>query len=164
MSFFQGKDPPNHHSPKRRKTDKPQFVDRRQPYDEDDEEILDDKAEYDRLIAEDKDLLVEFPEDDDAEIVDINAVILVLTLIESHQRAINRERATLAGWLDKIEWLQVAWEEFQSAGGLTAEDFAQFIAGHFRHKRMRRKRHLRLVHSARCRPIRLHSRHGNDAA
>jgi hypothetical protein len=86
--------------------------------------------------------------------------------MESHRRALATDAGVLAGWLRDSEEFAAAWNKFIASGGVTADDFRDFIKGRLRRARpLRQRRHLRLVASKdKTTLIRRRLSNGNDAA
>lgn len=84
-------------------------------------------------------------DEEDGHTISADEVIGLLRNIEQYRQALTRESATLERWLAGSQELQDTWREFQLAGGVSADDFQAFIDGTFRYRRIKQKRHLRLV-------------------
>jgi hypothetical protein len=93
--------------------------------------------------------------DADRDFIEHDEVIDLLQSIERHQHALREAYRTIQQWLDGSEQFAEAWCEFTESGGVSADDFVRFIAGTFRCRRVRRKKHLRLVSSSKPQRIRL---------
>jgi hypothetical protein len=74
-------------------------------------------------------------------------VIELLQDIECHREALAHDISILQRWLTGSAELQVEWSKFIRNGGVTAADFAAFMDGQFRYRRIRQSKHLRLVNS-----------------
>ena len=81
-------------------------------------------------------------------------MIALLRSIERHRCAIAADQAIFAMWLDGAPTLAKVWREFNAAGGVTADDFYKFMHGKFNRRRVRQRKHLRLVSSREPLPIR----------
>jgi hypothetical protein len=79
-------------------------------------------------------------------------------------RAIEEARVIFDDWLLRSYEFKNSWDVFTRAGGVSADDFEQFMKGTFRSRRIRQKRHLRLVSNQPKRSVLLRRRGGNDAA
>jgi hypothetical protein len=79
--------------------------------------------------------------------IQVSAVIALLRSIEAHRQALCDNEATLHNWLRASSEFTRAWSKFVSAGGVSAADFDKFMDGQFRGRRIRQKKHLRLVAS-----------------
>jgi hypothetical protein len=119
-------------------------------------------AEFEEEIAKAVD--DEDYDDDTRSYVEVDEVIGLLRNIERYRGALARDTATLQRWLDGSSELQELWSKFMRCGGVTADDFRQFIDGRFRDRRIRQRRHLRLV-SSKASVVRryYHSRDGDAA-
>jgi hypothetical protein len=90
-------------------------------------------------------------------------VIDLLGRIESYRVAIARAEARLQRWLDHSREFAALWQKFIAAGGITADEFQQFLGGKPRHRPTRQNKHLRLITNRNQRAVRPMT-HGNDAA
>jgi integrase len=77
--------------------------------------------------------------------IQIDEVIALLYSIERHRYALRDDMATLQDWLNGSTEFAEAWRIFTRAGGVTANDFDQFVDGQFYARRIWQKRHLRLI-------------------
>jgi hypothetical protein len=94
-------------------------------------------------------------------------VVGLLRTIEKHRAALEGATACLQRWIYGSTELTTTWTKFQAAGGVTADDFADFLKGRLRVRRIRNHRHLRLLVSNGRRPVRLRVERdgdGDDAA
>ena len=87
--------------------------------------------------------------------IDANDVLDTLYSIEQHRQELHDATNTLQRWLNGSEEFTEAWREFTNCGGITAADFKSFVDGTFRCRRIRRKKHLRLVANNKPQRIRL---------
>jgi hypothetical protein len=139
---------------------------------EDAEEMFNDPA-YQRLVAkrqeyddEDEDDEEESPPprlarrcvydfDDDEEEEDENptdpeqATLYGLRHAESLRHDLENVLARLRAWLRNNPRLAARWAEFTAAGGISSEDWQRFLAGNFRSRLTRTRKHLRLVSNRR---------------
>ena len=69
-------------------------------------------------------------------------VIILWRAIEHHRHEIAHQEARFRHWLQSSPELAEHWREFQSLGGVTADDFAKFCAGTMRHRLTRERKHL----------------------
>lgn len=83
--------------------------------------------------------------DDDPTFIQVEAIITLLRSIERHRQALRDNETTLRNWLRASSEFRKVWAIFLHVGGLSANDFDHFIDGKFRTRRVRQKRHLRLV-------------------
>ena len=74
-----------------------------------------------------------------------DVVIGLLGQIEYHQQAMRRASDRFERWLERSDELQTVWKTFLVSGGINAHDFLAFLDGRFRSRRIRQRRHLRLV-------------------
>jgi hypothetical protein len=72
-------------------------------------------------------------------------VIGLLHSIEGHRQAITDATGKFDHWVQSSEELRQVWSRFLISGGVSAEDFRQFLAGRFRHRPVRQRQHLRLI-------------------
>lgn len=79
--------------------------------------------------------------------IQVSAVIALLRSIEGHQQALRDHQETLHQWLRASAEFTRAWDMFVSSGGISAADFDKFMDGRFRARRIRQRKHLRLVAS-----------------
>jgi hypothetical protein len=93
-------------------------------------------------------------EDDEEALPSPEQLLLsALSNIETLRAGMQQASASLQQLLDDYPELQRRWQEFQSVGGISAQEFRYFLAGGIiRAKPARRWRHLRLVASKRKRP------------
>jgi hypothetical protein len=92
-------------------------------------------------------------------------VVALLERIEHHRDALAAEQATFQDWLDGSDELYERWSAFIQAGGVTAHEFGRFLNDRpFRHRRVRQRRHLRLVASNSGRRHVLRRSGGDEAA
>src|SRR5262245_49029831 len=93
-------------------------------------------------------------------------LIRLWATVESHQAEVAKCLAIFNAWLNACPDLARDWRKFSDAGGLTVQELRRFLAGKtIRLRRMRTKRHLRMVVNNRRRPMVLKtSRHGDDDA
>jgi hypothetical protein len=113
---------------------------RRRRLDEDDE---DDEDEY-------------FNEDPEEELLD------TLEHLDHYRQQMDVHFVALQSLLRRYPDLQAKWQEFGCGGGITAEDFRKFLAGRFRNRRTRTRRHMRLISNRRPPAIRLRRRQNGD--
>jgi hypothetical protein len=69
---------------------------------------------------------------------------IALQTIEHHRSQLDHAAANLKRLLRDAD-LHKLWSKFALAGGFSSNDFASFIEGRFRCRRIRQRRHLRLV-------------------
>lgn len=72
-------------------------------------------------------------------------VIGLLLSIEGHRQAITDATNKFDHWLQSSGELRDTWGRFLIGGGVSAEDFCQFLAGRFRCRPVRQRQHLRLI-------------------
>jgi hypothetical protein len=72
-------------------------------------------------------------------------VIELLHTIECHREAIACATDKFEYWLQSSGQLRDTWQRFLISGGVSAEDFRAFLNSKFRCRRVRQRRHLRLV-------------------
>ena len=72
----------------------------------------------------------------------------VLKSIERHRDRLAADASYFDGLLISNPELQALWQKFMRAGGVTSRDFRQFLDGRFRCRRIKQRRHLRLVAAA----------------
>jgi hypothetical protein len=108
-------------------------MDRRHDWDED---VGLDAIEFD----EDRDLV---PFDDAAN--PANELVDALKSVERHRDQLQAAASYVQAILASDPDLHRQWNEFTHAGGITADDFRQFLDGRFRYRLARQRKHLRLV-------------------
>jgi hypothetical protein len=86
-------------------------------------------------------------EEDEPTFIQVEAIIALLRSIERHRQALRDNETTLRKWLRASSEFTNAWNVFVNAGGVSAADFDNFMDGQFHARRIRRKKHLRLVAS-----------------
>ena len=91
-------------------------------------------------------------------------VIFLWRAIEHHRHEIAHQEARFRHWLQRSPELAKDWREFQSLGGVTADDFVKFCAGTMRHRLTRERKHLRMIVNRRNVIRRVRFDPGNDAA
>ena len=69
---------------------------------------------------------------------------IVLQAIEHHRSQLDHAAASLKRLLRDAD-LHKLWSTFTLVGGVSSNDFASFIEGRFRSRRVRQRRHLRLI-------------------
>ena len=90
-------------------------------------------------------------------------VVRLFRDVERYRQALADCSATFEEWLEICPDLQEEWERFTANGGITADELEQHLDGKvFRHRRTRRRKHLRLIVNRRRQYRRLSS--GDDAA
>ena len=77
--------------------------------------------------------------------IQVDGVIALLRSNERHRQALRDNEMTLRNWLKASSEFARVWNVFLSAGGISAGDFEKLMDGRFRARRIRHKRHLRLV-------------------
>jgi hypothetical protein len=87
-----------------------------------------------------------------------------LGIIDRQRQQLNLERQSLQSLLDHDPDLAAKWREFISLGGISAEDFRQFLAGQMRARITRQRKHLRLVVDRRRRPVIIRALKDSDPA
>ena len=81
-------------------------------------------------------------------------IIQLWESIEYHRAEIARLLAIFEGWLDISPELYNDWREFTELGGITARELTAFLDGQIiRRRRMRTRKHLRLLISNKHRPM-----------
>jgi hypothetical protein len=100
----------------------------------------------------------DYEDDDDRDRIEIDEVVRLLKSNNYYQNGLRATAATLKRWLDGSEEFAEAWKDFTISGGINADDFERFMAGTFRCRRIRRKKHLRLVANNKPGRIRLRRR------
>jgi hypothetical protein len=65
--------------------------------------------------------------------------------IEEYQAAARKATKQFNQLLEESELAAATWGEFREAGGVTADQFGEFMGGKFRYRRQRTNKHLRLV-------------------
>jgi hypothetical protein len=68
-----------------------------------------------------------------------------LQVIESDQELLHRDVTKLYDLLGSYPSLEKRWNEFQKAGGISAQEFYRFIRNRFAPRKVRMKNHLRLL-------------------
>jgi hypothetical protein len=71
----------------------------------------------------------------------------VLRTLDYHREGMQEQTSYLQTLLQCDSELAVKWKQFTSAGGISAEDWERFLAGNFRSRITRTRRHMRLVSS-----------------
>jgi len=84
-------------------------------------------------------------DNDEPYFIEIDEVVTLLRGIERHREALQKATTFLRKWLDGSHEFSDAWHAFTTAGGISADDFDQFARGRFRARRIRQKKHLRLI-------------------
>jgi hypothetical protein len=107
--------------------------------------------------------------DEDGYRGDVVDLLKLLDSIETQRWRLKLTSAELESFLDRYPETKKTWEKCTAKGGLSAEDFRQFLTGHFRPRTNHQRRHLRLVasrqpESLRRGPVRCHGDDGDDAA
>ena|SRR5882724_7548135 len=87
--------------------------------------------------------------------IEIDAVWRLLKSNTYHLEGLTANAERLKCWLSESEEFATAWRDFIASGGINADDFKSFMAGTFRCRLVRRKKHLRLVANAKPQRIRL---------
>jgi hypothetical protein len=87
--------------------------------------------------------------------IEFEAVTRMLKSNVYHQEGLRANADRLKRWLSESEEFATAWKDFIASGGINADDFKSFMAGTFRCRLVRRKKHLRLVANAKPQRIRL---------
>jgi hypothetical protein len=95
---------------------------------------------------------------------EIDEVLKYLRSIEFNRGQWQYATAALQRMIDSSLELTETWNQFQAAGGVTADDFSDFINGKWRVRRTSSRRHLRLLVSNPRRPVRLRVHRGGDDA
>jgi len=85
----------------------------------------------------------------------------VLRKLDYQREGMQEQTSYLQTLLQGDPELAVQWKQFTSAGGVSAEDWERFLAGNFRSRITRTRRHMRLVSSRPLR-IRLRRRQNDD--
>ena len=83
------------------------------------------------------------PYDDD--FVTTGDVVSLLYEVELARDKISDRLAQLRLWLHKYPELQKHFTQFEAQGGISADEFVQFIAGRMPPRQVTKKKHLRLV-------------------
>jgi len=86
----------------------------------------------------------------------------ILEKLDELREKLQRESEFLQMLLEYNPELAVQWRQFTSAGGVTLEDWQQFLAGNFRSRITRTRRHMRLVSNRRSPSIRLRRSSDDD--
>jgi hypothetical protein len=97
----------------------------------------------------------DYEDDGDRGRIEIDEVVRLLKSNNYYRDGLRANVATLKRWLDGSEEFAEAWKDFTISGGISADDFKSFMAGTFRCRRVPRKKHLRLVASAKPQRIKL---------
>ena len=87
--------------------------------------------------------------------IEFEAVARLLKSNVYFQEGLRANAERLKRWLSESEEFATAWKDFTDSGGINADDFKSFMAGTFRCRLVRRKKHLRLVANNKPRRIRL---------
>jgi hypothetical protein len=123
-----------------------------------------DDTEYEYEDRRDEESEPPIPDEDWAE-CERNQVLRYLRMIEDHRGQWQYATAELQRIVQDSAELTETWNQFQAAGGVTADDFFAFINGKWRVRRTHGRRHLRLLVSNGRRPVRLRvHRNGDDDA
>jgi hypothetical protein len=93
------------------------------------------------------DITEEQVDDEHRHYITEDEVIELLGDIERHREALAHDVGILEHWLGGSAELRAEWSKFIRNGGVTAADFADFMNGQFRYRRIRQHKHLRLVSS-----------------
>jgi len=104
---------------------------------------------------------------DDTDEVRFIGMLRIFRQIEEQREELRELTERFADMLRRYPERQAKWEEFEKAGGVTADDFDRFLRGKvIRVKRQQRtKKHLRVVSSRPLAVKRIHRYEpGNDAA
>ena len=83
------------------------------------------------------------PFDDD--FVTTGDVVSLLYEVELAREKISDRLAQLRLWLHRYPELNKHFTQFEHQGGISADDFVQFIAGRMSPRKVTKKKHLRLV-------------------
>jgi hypothetical protein len=86
----------------------------------------------------------------------------ILEKFDELREKLQRETEFLQMLLEYNPELAGQWQQFTSAGGVTLEDWERFLAGNFRSRITRTRRHMRLVSNRRPPRIRLRRRPNDD--
>ena len=112
------------------------------------------KRELERLVAADI---------KGRKVIEPAEVIQLWEDIEAHRAAIACKLAIFENWLDVSEPLYADWCEFTELGGVTAHELRRFLYGQtIRARRVRARKHLRMVVNNRRRPMVLKTSPRND--
>jgi hypothetical protein len=108
------------------------------------QEMLKRRAgEYEYLDPDDSD---EISEEDEFECLPMREQLRQLAReIDDARERLAVKQLKVDRELSRQPRMREYWAEFTSAGGVTADDLDQFIAGRFRYRRTRQQKHLRLV-------------------
>jgi hypothetical protein len=87
--------------------------------------------------------------------ITIEEVQNLLNDMAQHRCALAATAETLADWLAHSDEFAAAWTKFTANGGLTGQDFLDFVNGRLHTRPVRHRRHLRLIASTdKANPIR----------
>jgi hypothetical protein len=121
---------------------------------EDDEEESPPPRLRRRVYDDDDDEEDENPENPE------RATLYGLRRAESLRHDLEDVLARLQTWLRDNPRLAARWAEFTVAGGVSSDDWEAFLAGNFRSRLTRTRKHLRLVSNRR--PLSIRRRRPND--
>jgi len=163
---------------RRNSTDGPADISRRRRLREADDDDFEEEWEGDEVTVRLRRARVDEDDDDDDEPGQIRALRPrraypnyypnpehelsdVLRTLDYHREGMQEQTSYLQTLLQCNPELAVRWQQFTSAGGVTAEDWERFLAGDFRSRITRTRRHMRLVSNRPLR-IRLRRRQNDD--
>jgi hypothetical protein len=98
----------------------------------------------------------------------IDEIVLdLLTDIEMEQEIINGRLTRLYTMMGQYPMFEKRWQEFQKQGGVTADDYYNFLRNRFAPRKIVKRKHLRLVSTntpQKSKSLPRHRLHPNDAA
>ncbi|MGL3211650.1 hypothetical protein [Bradyrhizobium sp. BR 1433] len=86
-------------------------------------------------------------DDGEPNFIQVEAIIALLKSMDRHRQALTNSETILRKWLQASSEFTGVWNTFVRAGGVSAADFDSFMGGQFQARRIRQKKHLRLVAS-----------------